>query len=135
LSQLTKCEVFTSFLFFILTIVIFAGCSSSNESKLDSFKKTVEEKDAAARYDLVEVGEGIHWSAKHAQDVIDNYNRTENNYSMQIEEFEEQLAAIENDEPIDNEKNKFYFDEDGDIQVRGYERSEEHTSELQSRFD
>src|SRR5699024_2263356 len=55
------------------------------------------------------------------QDVIDNYNRTENNYSMQIEEFEEQLAAIENDEPINNEKNKFYFDEDGDIQVRGYE--------------
>src|SRR5699024_6686853 len=87
---------------------------------LDSFKKAVEEGDAEALYDLVEVGEGIYWSAKHAQDVIDNYNRTENNYSMQIEEFEEQLAAIENDESIDNEKNKFYFDEDGDIQARGY---------------
>ena len=110
-------------LFIALTFIFFAGCSDSGsvDNKLESFKKAVDGEDAEALYDLVEVGEGIHWSAKHAQDVIDNYNRTENNYSMQIEEFEEQLAAIENDEPIDNEKNKFYFDEDGDIQVRGYE--------------
>ncbi len=40
---------------------------------------------------------------------------------MQIDEFEEQLVAIENDQPINNEKNKFYFEDDEEIHVRSYE--------------
>lgn len=107
----------------ILLITIFVGCSNSNEgeSTLGKFKQAVEENDAEALYELVEIKDGTYWSAKEAQDVIDNYERIENNYSIQIELFEEQLEAIDKGEPVNNEKNKFYFDDDGKLHLRGYE--------------
>jgi|SRR5690625_152429 len=40
---------------------------------------------------------------------------------MQIEMFEEQLAAIDKGETVNNEENKFYFDNEGKLYVRGYE--------------
>ncbi|MBO1909931.1 hypothetical protein J4G37_34750, partial [Microvirga sp. 3-52] len=107
----------------LLSAFIITGCTNSPAKTLVKFEDIVAEKDVEELFKLVSIEEGVYWSEKEAEDVIDYFSENTSAYEEQLSLLHGQKDALKEKKNPVNETGLFYFNDEKKLAVRTYEVS------------